>query len=81
MDKYFGRENLGSNITLTQVWFNNVADESELYPLLEKFHRELLWKIDHDRPLKHPEMVVTWGNSYMEKLEVRKVVTPCCVPS
>ncbi len=67
VDKFFGRDNLASNVTMSQVWFDADIDKNELEPFLEKLF-EMLWSADQQR--KYPNMVFTWGNSYMETLEV-----------
>eukprot|EP00569_Conticribra_weissflogii_P002690 CAMPEP_0171333544 /NCGR_PEP_ID=MMETSP0878-20121228/4072_1 /TAXON_ID=67004 /ORGANISM="Thalassiosira weissflogii, Strain CCMP1336" /LENGTH=2008 /DNA_ID=CAMNT_0011834491 /DNA_START=127 /DNA_END=6153 /DNA_ORIENTATION=- len=66
VDKFFGRDNLASNVTMSQVWFDDDIDQNELEPFLEKLY-EMLWSTDQQR--KYPDMVFTWGNSYMETLE------------
>jgi hypothetical protein len=69
MDKYFGigSGQLASNITQTTIWFDQSKEDTTLPAFLERLHHDLLWKADHDQT--YPELVFSWANSYVAKVE------------
>jgi len=68
MDKYFSKQNLGSNVTLTNVMLNDIngSQKAKTHRFLESLHREL-WRIDQDQ--KYPDLVISWSNGHMQNVE------------
>eukprot|EP00588_Corethron_pennatum_P034447 CAMPEP_0194349088 /NCGR_PEP_ID=MMETSP0171-20130528/106891_1 /TAXON_ID=218684 /ORGANISM="Corethron pennatum, Strain L29A3" /LENGTH=1903 /DNA_ID=CAMNT_0039116497 /DNA_START=220 /DNA_END=5932 /DNA_ORIENTATION=+ len=72
LDQYFGPGNLKSNVIRSFVHLRNMqsfyyADQRAVYPFMESFYRDFLWKNDQEKV--YPAMVHTWANNYLEKVE------------
>ena len=67
MDRYFTKDNLRSNITMTTVWLN--YGNADMF--LESLHHEL-WEADASH--KYPEIIVSWRNEYMTDLEAQEAL-------
>lgn len=69
MDKYFSKDNLASNVTMTSVLLNNKGGGNldEIHDFLEGLHRQL-WKADMTG--QFPGLVFSWSNTHITDYEV-----------
>ncbi|KAL3937544.1 MAG: hypothetical protein SGBAC_007368 [Bacillariaceae sp.] len=65
VDQYFGAENLQSNITKSVIYFQGPQSEMDLF--LEDLYNNFLWKRDQEK--YYEDMVFTWENGYLLRLE------------
>jgi hypothetical protein len=65
VDQYFSRDNLQSNITQSIMYFQ--GKQRDMDQFLESLYRDLLWERDQND--FYPDMIYTWENGYLQRLE------------